>query len=351
LQVSSFIGRDTELARTDKALHEARAVTLTGVGGVGKTRLALQAAAVALPRFPGGAWLVELAGVRDPAGVANAVATTLDVSARGGKSVDEALVDFLRLKRLLLLLDNAEHLLEAVAELVDVLERSCPGLVVLVTSREGLALEGERVLPVPALAAPPGTPVEAAAAADAVRLFTERAQAVDPEFGLSEANVAPVVELCRRLDGVPLAIELAAARITAMTPAELARGLDRRFAMLAGGRRRAVQGHQTLRAAIDWSYELLTVAERRLLARLAVFAAAAPARPPSRCAELRRCRPAACSRGWPASSPNRSSSPSAMAARPATGCSRPFGSTARTGSPTSVRPTRSAPLTRSTSAT
>ena len=273
LQVSSFIGRDTELARADKALHEARVVTLTGVGGVGKTRLALQAAAAALPRFPDGAWLVELQAVRDPDGVVNAVATALDVSPRGGKSVDAALVDFLRLKRLLLLLDNAEHLLEAVAELVDGLERSCPGLVVLVTSREGLALEGERVLPVPSLAAPPaGTALEAAAAADAVRLFAERAQAVDPEFGLSEANVASVVEVCRRLDGVPLAIELAAARVTAMTPTELARGLDRRFATLAGGRRRAVQRHQTLRAAIDWSYELLDDVERRLLARLAVFA-------------------------------------------------------------------------------
>ena len=350
LQVSSFIGRDTELARADKALHEARVVTLTGVGGVGKTRLALQAAAAALPRFPDGAWLVELQAVRDPDGVVNAVATALDVSPRGGKSVDAALVDFLRLKRLLLLLDNAEHLLEAVAELVDGLERSCPGLVVLVTSREGLALEGERVLPVPSLAAPPaGTALEAAAAADAVRLFAERAQAVDPEFGLSEANVASVVEVCRRLDGVPLAIELAAARVTAMTPTELARGLDRRFATLAGGRRRAVQRHQTLRAAIDWSYELLDDVERRCWRAWRSSRAAAPVRPPSRCAGLRRCHRARYSRGWPASSPSRWSSPSAKGTRRATGCSRPFGSTARTALPTSVRPTRSAPLTRSTS--
>jgi class 3 adenylate cyclase len=155
LQVSSFIGRDAELARADKALHEARVVTLTGVGGVGKTRLALQVAASALPRFPDGAWLVELAPVRDPEGVAGAIAAVFGVSARAGMSLDESLVEFLRAKRLLLVVDNAEHLLEAVAELVDMFERNCAGLVVLVTSREGLALDGERVLPVPSLGAPP----------------------------------------------------------------------------------------------------------------------------------------------------------------------------------------------------
>jgi predicted ATPase len=273
LQVSSFIGRDAELARADQALDEARVVTLTGVGGVGKTRLALQVAALVLPRFRDGAWLVELATVRDRTGVVTAVATGLEVSAHGGRSLEESLVEFLRTKRLLLVLDNAEHLLEAVAELVERLGRTCAGLVVLVTSREGLALAGERVLPVPSLAVPPpGTRPLAAAGADAVRLFVERAGAADPDFALTEGNTAAVVEVCRRLDGVPLAIELAAARVSAMTPAELATGLDRRFATLAGGRRRAVPRHQTLRAAIDWSYELLTDAERRLLARLAVFA-------------------------------------------------------------------------------
>jgi predicted ATPase len=211
--------------------------------------------------------------VRDSARVVNAVATVLDVGVGGGKSLEESLVEFLSGKQLMLVLDNAEHLLDAVAELVELLERRCAGLVVLVTSREGLALGGERVLPVPSLSAPPsGAGAEAAAAADAVRLFVERAQAVDPAFVLSEANVASVVEVCRRLDGVPLAIELAAARVSAMTMTELAAGLDRRFATLAGGRRGAVQRHQTLRAAIDWSYELLPDTERRLLARMAVFA-------------------------------------------------------------------------------
>jgi predicted ATPase/class 3 adenylate cyclase len=273
LQVSSFIGRHAELARADKALEEARVVTLTGVGGVGKTRLALQVAAQALQRFRDGAWLVELAPIRDPDGVVGAVAAVFGVSPRAGMSLDASLVEFLRAKQLLLIIDNAEHLLEAVAELVDTFERASPRLVVLVTSREGLALDGERVVPVPSLSGPPaGAGAEAAAETDAVRLFVERAQAADPDFGLTAGNADTVVEICRRLDGVPLAIELAAARVSTMTPAELAQGLDRRFTTLAGGRRRAVQRHQTLRAAIDWSYDLLTDAERRLLARLAVFA-------------------------------------------------------------------------------
>jgi predicted ATPase len=202
----------------------------------------------------------------------NAVSAALQVSARAGRSLEESLVEFLRAKRLLLVLDNAEHLLDPVAALAELLERTCSELLVLVTSREGLGLAGEQVLPVPSLAAPPlGTPTEAAVAVDAVRLFVERAQAADPDFALAEANTPAVVEVCRRLDGLPLAIEVAAARVSMMTPTELARGLDRRFAILTGGRRRAVPRHQTLRAAIDWSYELLTGAEQRLLARLAVF--------------------------------------------------------------------------------
>jgi predicted ATPase len=273
LQVSSFIGPDMELARVAKALGEARVVTLTGVGGVGKTRLALRAAAEELPRFREGAWLVELQAVRDPEAVAVAVAAVFSLTARAGMSTEEALIEFLSSKQLLLVLDNCEHLLDPVAELVEALERACPGLVVLATSREGLALEGERVVPIPSLSAP-ATDADLVSAADseAVRLFVDRAGWVDPEFALIESNAPAVAEVCRRLDGLPLAIELAAARIGAMTPAELAQRLDRRFDTLAGGRRRAVQRHQTLRAAIDWSYELCGERERRLLARLAVFA-------------------------------------------------------------------------------
>jgi predicted ATPase len=273
LQVSSFVGRDKELARTAEALAESRVVTLTGVGGVGKTRLALQVAAEVLPRFSDGAWLCELAPLRDPTGVANSIAALFDVVPRGGQTVEQALEEFLRGKELLLVLDNCEHLLQATAVLVELLERSCPRLVVLATSREGLGIEGERMLVVPSLSAPDAhAGLEAVANADAARLFVERGQAVKGDFILTQENAASVGQLCRRLDGIPLAIELAAARLPAMNPAELARRLDRRFEVLAGGRRGAVERHQTLRAAIDWSYELATDPQRRLLARLTVFA-------------------------------------------------------------------------------
>jgi predicted ATPase len=273
LQLSSFVGRHVEMVRLRKAVHDSRVVTLTGVGGVGKTRLALQAAAELLPGFREGAWLVKLEAVRDPEGVTGAFAGVFGVNASAGRSLDGSLVDFLRSKHLLLVVDNCEHVLDAVGDLVELLERSCPQLVILATSREGLALEGERVLPVPPLDGPPAdSGVDAVVQSDAVRLFVERAALVDPEFTLTADTATAVAEVCRRLDGLPLAIELAAARIGAMTPVELAQALARRFDILAGGRRGAVRRHQTLRAAIDWSFELCSESERRLLARLAVFA-------------------------------------------------------------------------------
>jgi len=272
LQVSSFIGRDRELTRVTKALDEARVVTLTGVGGVGKTRLALQVAAEVLPRFQEGAWLVDLASVRDPDGVVDAAALVFGVTARGGMTLGESLVEVLRTKRLLLVIDNCEHLLEAVAEVVEGIEQSCPGVVVLATSREGLGLDGEKILAVVSLGAPArGATFEEILRADAVTLFVDRAQQVEDDFVLSSENANSVLQICRRLDGVPLAIELAAARITTMNPAELASALDRRLEVLSGGRRRAIKRHQTLRATIDWSYELLSEPQRRLLARLSVF--------------------------------------------------------------------------------
>jgi predicted ATPase len=205
--------------------------------------------------------------------VADTVAALFDVVPRGGQSLAEAVQEFLRGKQLLLVLDNCEHLLAATAVLVERLERSCPRLVILATSREGLGVEGERILVVPSLAAPDaGADLVAVADAEAVRLFMDRAQAVKANFSLTPENANAVGRLCRRLDGLPLALELAAARIVAMNPTELARRLDRRFEVLADGRRRAVERHQTLRAAIGWSYELASEAQRRLLARLAVFA-------------------------------------------------------------------------------
>jgi predicted ATPase/class 3 adenylate cyclase len=270
--VSSFIGRERELAGVTAALGEVRTVTLTGVGGVGKTRLALQVAADAQPNFRDGAWWCELAPIRDRDGVTDVVAALFSVTPRAAETIEEAVVEFLRQKELLLVLDNCEHLLEPVAHLVNTLERSCPRLVVLATSREGLGVDGERILPTPSLAAPSADAApQRMMEADSVRLFVERATAAAVGFELSDENAAAVGQVCRRLDGVPLAIELAAARVPAMTPAELAERLDRRFQVLAGGRRGGAERHQTLRAAIDWSYELLSQPEQRLLIRLSVF--------------------------------------------------------------------------------
>ena len=276
VQISSFIGRQVELDRVRRALQSARQVTLTGVGGVGKTRLALQVAAEVLPQFKDGAWLVELGAVRDPEGVQDAFAAVFGVTSRSGQSVGDALEDFLRAKELLVVVDNCEHLLDTVAGLVDALERTCHRIVILSTSREGLATEGERIVALPSLHSPEAdSELEDILVSDSVALFVDRAQAVDAEFELSGENARSVAQVCARLDGVPLAIEIAAARVATMTPAELVRGLDHRFEILAGGRRRAVQRHQTLRAAIDWSYELCTDPERRLLARLSVFSGGA----------------------------------------------------------------------------
>ena len=273
LQVSSFIGRGRELEQTTAAVEEARVVTLTGAGGVGKTRLALQVAGGVSPRFGDGAWLCELAPVRDVAVVDDAVAAVFAVTAPAGLSISEALVEFLRGKQLLLVLDNCEHLLDGAAALAGVLQRSCERLVILATSREGLGIEGERLVPVPPLQVP-GTDADLTAItqAEAVRLFAERAAAVKPDFVVTAQNAAAVAAAVRRLDGIALAIELAAARIAAMTPGELASRLERSFAVLGAGRRGALPHHQTLRATIDWSYQLLAEPEQRLLARLAVFA-------------------------------------------------------------------------------
>jgi predicted ATPase/class 3 adenylate cyclase len=273
LPVSSFIGRERELERTAATLGQARVVTLTGPGGVGKTRLALQAAGQVAGRFGDGAWLCELATVRDVAGVDDAVAAVFSVAARAGQSTRETLAEFLRAKELLLVLDNCEHLLEAAAALAGALARSCERLAILATSREGLGIEGEHLVPVPPLGVPEaGADLAAIAGAEAVRLFAERAAAVKPGFQVTAGNAAPVAAVVRRLDGIALAIELAAARVPAMTPAELARRLERSFAVLAAGPRGAVARHQTLRATIDWSFQLLAGPEQALLARLAVFA-------------------------------------------------------------------------------
>jgi predicted ATPase/class 3 adenylate cyclase len=276
LPVSSFIGRERDLEQIAAALGRARVVTLTGAGGVGKTRLALQAAAQVAQRFADGAWLAELAPLRDVAGVDDAVAAVFSLTSRAGQDARELLAEFLHAKQLLLVLDNCEHLLEGAAALTRALVRSCEQLVILATSREGLGIEGERLLPVPPLGVPEADAgLVAITAAESVQLFTERAAAARPGFQVTGQNAAAVAAVVRRLDGIALAVELAAARVGAMTPPELARRLERSFAVLAAGRRGAGARHQTLRATIDWSFQLLTEPEQVLLARLAVFAGGA----------------------------------------------------------------------------
>jgi predicted ATPase/class 3 adenylate cyclase len=270
-QMTAFVGRDHELTETAGALADSRVVTLTGVGGVGKTRLALQVAAEMLPEFPDGVFFVELGGINDTSAIDESIAATLLVQQQPGQTITESLLSFLGNKRLLLVIDNCEHLLEATAYLVLRMLGVAPGLRVLTTSREALRIDGEQVFTVPSLAVPDeSTSLDVLVTSDAVRLFVDRARATRSEFALSAENAVAVAQLCRRLDGIPLAIELAAARVRSMTPTEIAARLDQRFRLLTGGTRTAASRHQTLRGAIDWSYDALEPAERALLGRLAV---------------------------------------------------------------------------------
>ncbi len=270
-QLTSFVGRDRELTTLVKALGESHLVTLTGVGGVGKTRLATQLAAEVLPQFSDGAWLCELAAADDDEALVQVVAATLGVRPRPGLELDESIAEFLRAKHVLVVLDNCEHLLDSAGLLAELILRECPGVRIIATSREGLAIDGEHVIPLRSLALPTkrtGTDdIETAA----VRLFVDRATAARGDFAIDRSNASAVTEICRRLDGMPLAIELAAARVVAMSPNDIATRLDERFRLLTGGRRTAVERHQTLRATVDWSYSMLDERERRVFDRLGVF--------------------------------------------------------------------------------
>jgi len=270
-QANTFVGRDDELAHVADALRESLLVTLTGVGGVGKTRLALQAAAESLPGFADGAWVVELGSIPNANEVDETAASSLGLTATPGQSVRSALLEYLRDRHLLLVLDNCEHLVEPVAELVESVNATCPRVHVLATSREGLAIAGERLLAVPPLALAVGETLDEVAAADAVRLFVERASAVSESFRLDASNASVIASLARRLDGIPLALELAAARVRSMAPADILGHLDQRFRLLTGGRRTALSRQQTLRGAVDWSYDLLDEPARVLFRRLGVF--------------------------------------------------------------------------------
>jgi len=276
--LTAFVGRERELAQVKAVLEGARLVTLTGPGGVGKTRLAIQTGEELEERYPDGAWFVDLTALTAPALTSQTVASALGVREQPGRPLAATLADALRPRELLLILDNCEHLVDACAQLAQALLEACPRLRVLATSRQALGLIGEVAWPVPSLALPAsgrrlaeGDEAELAAYS-AVQLFVARARAANPTFRLTEANAGMVVRLLQRLDGIPLAIELAAARLRVLSVEQIAARLDDRFRLLTGGSRTALPRQQTLRATMDWSYDLLSEGERALLRRLAVFA-------------------------------------------------------------------------------
>jgi predicted ATPase/DNA-binding CsgD family transcriptional regulator len=272
-EAASFIGRRRELAEVRKKLTEARLVSLVGPGGVGKTRLAVRIATDLARGFRDGAWLVELAEVGDPALVGSAVMAALDLRDQAVPEPLTLLLAYARDQELLLVVDNCEHLLDAAAQVVTDIIKAAPGVRVIATSREPLSVPGEHVVPVPPLELPaPAEPLAQLRQNETVRLFCERARAASGTFELTAANQAAVVDLCRRLDGLPLAIELAAVRTRVLSAEQIADRLTDRFALLAGGSRAAQPRHQTLRTTIEWSHDLLPRGERAVLRRLGVFA-------------------------------------------------------------------------------
>ncbi len=283
--VTSFVGREKEIAEAKRLLAGTHLLTLTGSGGTGKTRLSLQTAAQVRPDFRDGVWLIELAPLTDPDQVLSTIAAVLNVREQPGRPSPRpeanggpllaALTDYLRVKRLLLILDNCEHLVAACAAAADQLLRACPHLKILASSREGLGIAGETTYHVPSLSllGPQAVPtVEAVSQCEAARLLIERARAAWPGFTLTETNAPAVAQICRRLDGIPLALELAAARLKVLSVEQLAARLDDRFRLLTGGSRTALPRQQTLRALIDWSYDLLSEPERAALQQFSIFA-------------------------------------------------------------------------------
>lgn len=271
--VTTFVGRDREIREVAAALAHARLVTLCGVGGVGKSRLALECATRLTAAYPDGVWQCELARVSRDEALAHVLAGALGVHQRSERTIEGSLVDFLRPKRALLLLDNCEHLLQALAPLLATLLRACPRLDLLATSRERLAVDGEHVLPIDPLPLPvPGADLLAGPLPAAVQLFADRAAAACHGFALGPSNAAAVSAICTRLDGLPLAVELAAARLRTVGIDELADRLDERFDLLTGGPRTATPRLRTLRGMVDWSYGLLSDGERRVFDHLSVFA-------------------------------------------------------------------------------
>jgi predicted ATPase/DNA-binding CsgD family transcriptional regulator len=274
-ELSSFVGREKELTEVKRLLENNRLLTLTGPGGCGKTRLALAAASELVERFEDGVWMVELASLAEPSLVPQAVAFSLGVRERPGSSLTEALSDYLRTRKVLLILDNCEHLIDACAELAEAWLHSCPDLRVLATSREALGITGEIAWPVPSLSLPDLRRVpdlESLPRYESARLFVERTAAVRPNFALTEQSAPAVAQVCYRLDGIPLALELAAARTKVLSVEEISARLGDSFRLLAVGSRTAMPRHRTLHATMDWSHELLSEKERVVFRRLSVFA-------------------------------------------------------------------------------
>ena len=275
IPLTSFIGREQELQEVANLLSNSRLVTLTGSGGVGKTRLAIQVVAEVMKLFPDGLWFLDLAPLSDPTLVPQAIVTTLGLIEQGGRSPATILIDFLETRRALLILDNCEHLIQACAQLSETLLRSCPGLHILATSREALRIGGELPYRVPSLEFPQRDTefnLDELSNMESVKLFTDRAQIALPGFALNPQNTLEIAHICQRLDGIPLAIELAAARTNVLTSGQILKRLDDRFTLLSGGLRTSLPRHQTLRATIEWSFSLLSEQERILFRRLAVFA-------------------------------------------------------------------------------
>ena len=274
LQLTSFVGREKEVVEVKKLLSTSRLVTLTGSGGCGKTRLSLQVASELQSDYANGVWFVELAPVADPMLIPQTLIATLNLREDSHRTALEVLIDYLRAKTLLLVLDNCEHLIESCAQISDSLLRACPKLKIFASSREALGIAGEVPYRVPSLATPDPNhppPLEQLLAVESIRLFIERATTAKPDFKLTKENASFIAQTCSRLDGIPLAIELAAARVKVLSPEQIALRLDDRFRLLTGGSRTALPRQQTLRAMIDWSYSLLPEQEKNLFRRLAVF--------------------------------------------------------------------------------
>lgn len=273
-QVTSLVGRDEDLAKIAPLVRRHQVVTLVGPGGVGKTRLALRAGEALLEETGDGVWLVELGAFDEAASPVQTIASTFGLDDRGQCSLLDAVVKYLQSRRMVLIVDNCEHVIDEAARVIDALVRHAPNVSVLATSREPLAIAAEQIYRVPSLAVPPGS-VESASEAGrygAIELFVDRAKAAQSDFLLSDANAAVVSEICRRLDGIPLAIELASARTSVLSVSEIAEKLDQRFSILTSGRRTSIPRQQTLRALIDWSYDLLPQPEKHFFRMLGAFA-------------------------------------------------------------------------------